>query len=426
MQTDAEVIDAWWRANDPTRTLRSDLAQFPCGQQVDISIIRLTRSSTQLASVNTRFGQIANALIALQFSSAPYTKYVVYYDGPVEPGDLRPGRERPLGARLRDRVPPGLRGGPAQHDRRARGDPHPRSGGPGSAEHVRGAGRRARLRRRLRHDVPVRRRDADHGAHAGHGTDDYYGHSGSWPDAQDSPWLVRLDRQVPLTVAIAGPGSVTADVPGLHCGADVHDDVERRDRARARRAARLGREARALGRRLQRERHVPRGRGSGADGVRPLRPEHVPADGRRRRSGRGAELAGGSRARHGARGPFPRTRRSASPPAPRRAGASRVGRRMPRDEAGVHAADDLGGERARCSSVAPPPAPRPTGPRPERATGSGGGPGEWSFRSRPWVGRPARAGRPGRRGGRGGRDRGGPMTPEHERLRPPVGGRKAP
>jgi hypothetical protein len=49
------------------------------------------------------------------------------------------------------------------------------------------------------------------------GRDDYYGHSASWTDVQDSPWLVQLDRQVPLTVGVTGPGSVTADVPGLQC-----------------------------------------------------------------------------------------------------------------------------------------------------------------------------------------------------------------
>jgi len=50
------------------------------------------------------------------------------------------------------------------------------------------------------------------------GRDDYYGHGGPWPDAQDSPWLVQLDRQAPFTLTISGSGSVAADVPGLQCG----------------------------------------------------------------------------------------------------------------------------------------------------------------------------------------------------------------
>jgi hypothetical protein len=50
-----------------------------------------------------------------------------------------------------------------------------------------------------------------------YGRDDYYGHSGAWPDAQDSPWLVRVDSQVPLALSVSGQGSVSADVPGLLC-----------------------------------------------------------------------------------------------------------------------------------------------------------------------------------------------------------------
>jgi hypothetical protein len=51
------------------------------------------------------------------------------------------------------------------------------------------------------------------------GRDDYYGHAGGWTDAQDSAWLVRLDAQAPLALTISGPGSVTANVPGLLCAA---------------------------------------------------------------------------------------------------------------------------------------------------------------------------------------------------------------
>ena len=49
------------------------------------------------------------------------------------------------------------------------------------------------------------------------GRDDYYGHSGAWLDVQDSPWLVQLDRQSPLSLAVSGSGQVEADVPGLLC-----------------------------------------------------------------------------------------------------------------------------------------------------------------------------------------------------------------
>ena len=51
------------------------------------------------------------------------------------------------------------------------------------------------------------------------GRNDYYGHAGGWLDAQDSLWLRLVTRQVPLTVGIAGPGSVESDIPGVECSA---------------------------------------------------------------------------------------------------------------------------------------------------------------------------------------------------------------
>ena len=216
MQADAESIDAWWRANDAARTLRSDLAPFPCGQQVDISMIRLSNSSGQLASVDTRFDRIADALVALQFSSN-FTKYVVYYDGPVEPeicgqgGSAREGlgfaivyvracAGVPLNTTVAHEVlhtigavaPGAPHMCPEPDDGHVCDDPHD-------------------MMYPFGDETPIIGLTLDTGR------DDYYGHSGSWPDTQDSPWLVRLDRQAPLTVAITGPGSVTADVPGLLC-----------------------------------------------------------------------------------------------------------------------------------------------------------------------------------------------------------------
>src|SRR5438105_5877144 len=43
--------------------------------------------------------------------------------------------------------------------------------------------------------------------------DDYYGHSGSWWDVQDSLWLSHLP-QLPLTLAVSGHGTLTATVSG--------------------------------------------------------------------------------------------------------------------------------------------------------------------------------------------------------------------
>jgi hypothetical protein len=51
------------------------------------------------------------------------------------------------------------------------------------------------------------------------GRDDYYSHSSTFGDAQDSAWLIHLDRQAQLPVNVSGPGAVVADVPGLRCEA---------------------------------------------------------------------------------------------------------------------------------------------------------------------------------------------------------------
>jgi hypothetical protein len=51
------------------------------------------------------------------------------------------------------------------------------------------------------------------------GHDDYYGHSGTWWDTQDSPWLLHLNEpQYTLTIDQgAGVASVTSDLPGVAC-----------------------------------------------------------------------------------------------------------------------------------------------------------------------------------------------------------------
>jgi hypothetical protein len=52
------------------------------------------------------------------------------------------------------------------------------------------------------------------------GHDDYYAHSGSWPDIQDSAWLRHLDAPPQhLSVSVSGSGRVTSDVPGVSCTA---------------------------------------------------------------------------------------------------------------------------------------------------------------------------------------------------------------
>jgi hypothetical protein len=47
--------------------------------------------------------------------------------------------------------------------------------------------------------------------------DDYYAHSGSWFDVQDSRWLLDATAQVQLSLSVSGSGFVTSGVNGQAC-----------------------------------------------------------------------------------------------------------------------------------------------------------------------------------------------------------------
>ena len=217
IETDWEAIDSWWRGQDPTRTPRADVAQFSCGLQLDLSSVKLRQSGAQIAAQEEPFDQVFDSLDSLGFTSQ-FTKYVVYYDGPVGNdnicgigGSLRGGfglavisvracsgvdtaqiaaheLTHTLGA-----VPAG-----APHDCAPPDDGH-------TCDNDR--------------DLMFPTTDGTplSGLILDPGRDDYYGHSGPWLDVQDSPWLVQLDRQSPFSLAISGSGQVEADVPGLLC-----------------------------------------------------------------------------------------------------------------------------------------------------------------------------------------------------------------
>lgn len=219
MQADAEQIDAWWRGQDPARTPRNDVASFSCGAQLDVTTVRIGRSSAQLAPLQGRFSAIVDALDEAGLASS-FTKYVVYYDGPASDGNVcGQGGSDSSGfgvAVVYFRSCPGVStAAVAAHE----------------LLHTFGA-----VSRSAPHDCP--------GENSGHtcdndadlmspaiggeplssklldpGRDDYYAHAGNWTDTQDSAWLVQLDAQAPLAVAVTGPGSVSADVPGLLCAA---------------------------------------------------------------------------------------------------------------------------------------------------------------------------------------------------------------
>jgi hypothetical protein len=223
METDWETIDSWWRGQDPTRTPRADLAQFSCGRQLDLSSVRLQQSSAQLAARETPFDEVFDSLDAQGFNSER-TKYIVYYDGPVGDdsvcgvgGTLSGGFglavvsvRACLGAQSAQSAQSAqIAAHEFLHTLGAVPDQAPHNCLPPDDGHT------CDNNRDLMY--PVTDGTPLSGLTLDPGRDDYYGHSGSWLDTQDSAWLIQLDRQSPLGLTISGSGQVESDVPGLLC-----------------------------------------------------------------------------------------------------------------------------------------------------------------------------------------------------------------
>jgi hypothetical protein len=218
MQTDAEAIDAWWRREDPTRTPRNDVAPLSCGLQLDLSVLRLGLSSTQLARADGRFGAVFSSLVDADFVSQ-HTKYIVYYDGLVADDRIcgqggSEGSGMGLAIVYLQACPGISTSAIVAHELLhtfgavPEGAPHdcPQPNDGHTCDNL------GDLMHPFLDEEPLETKLLDPGR------DDYYGHSARFSDSQDSPWLVQLDRQVQLPLTISGPGSVSADVPGLECG----------------------------------------------------------------------------------------------------------------------------------------------------------------------------------------------------------------
>jgi hypothetical protein len=218
---DLEEITSWWRGHDPAREPRFDLVAAACGRVPDVHVLRLPESQLALAPLAGRAGRITRSALALS-SASPFEKLLVYYDGPVAPGEsprCGQGGGEPDGAAtaivfvaacpaVRTEVVAAhelvhaLGGAPRQ------GPPHACAG---STLHVCDSA--------LDLLSPV----ASHGTlddlRLDSGNDDYYGHDGSWPDLQDSRWLRRIDGQVRLVLDLSGQGRVRSNLPGMNCRA---------------------------------------------------------------------------------------------------------------------------------------------------------------------------------------------------------------
>jgi len=224
MQTDAETIDLWWRGQDPTRTPRFDTLGFACGEQLDISIVRLPYTSAELMPVATRFPKIVAGLGAAGFTSE-FTKYLVYYDGPSDDGKVcGQGGGSPEGEGVAVVFVASCQDEPSSvtavhellHAMGALppGAPHACPFDPGHP-----CDSPLDVLAPTAHGTPLSGLTLD----VGH--DDYYAHGGTWFDLQDSRWLRHLDqREVHLSVKIIGAGTVASDVPGISCATSCGSD----------------------------------------------------------------------------------------------------------------------------------------------------------------------------------------------------------
>lgn len=224
--TDAAWIDQWWQTQDGARTPRFDFYPFPdCSSQfggLDIGFVRLPDPSSVYLATDTPGSRLETDLAS---ETSFTTKTLVYYDGPV--ADRQVCGESPIAQELGGMFgialvylnsdcglsPPGTGGSAAVatheliHNLGALPigapnectDPNKRRHPCDSAADV------LYPDFSLGETLDVLLLDVNH--------DDYYAHSGSWWDVQDSTWLEHLP-QFPLAVSTSGSGTVTVAMDG--------------------------------------------------------------------------------------------------------------------------------------------------------------------------------------------------------------------
>ena len=219
---DTASIDTWWAGQDPTRDVRFDQAVFSACTALDISFLKLPDTAAQVSSggAENAFGTMLTLLQQAGFTN-PYKRYLVYYDGPAPEVDVcgTGGGDFATGPGYAIVWLEGCPGVPtdgiAAHELLHAlgavpdGDPHTC---PGDTAHVCDNPLDVLYPYASGQPLSALFLDFNH--------DDYYGHSGSWPDIQDSAWLHLL--QVPqeaLGVAFSGAGHVTGNLPGIDCTA---------------------------------------------------------------------------------------------------------------------------------------------------------------------------------------------------------------
>ncbi len=247
--TDLSAIDGWWRAQDPTRAPRFDLAALGCTGlgALDISDVKLPHDTAYYnQTTSPRLALLRNDLVAAGFNDGN-KKYLVYYDQAqaatgtdcgsafvnahiggsdgyagvfIAPNLESSGSVRGCGSIEASFARGGYLAVVAAHelvhdlgalDTATPGPPHRC---PGDALHP--------------CDNPLDILTATPAAATldtailDYGHDDYYAHSGVWWDVQDSLWLRHLDvPEYALHVTVGAGGASVADLnqTSLSCAA---------------------------------------------------------------------------------------------------------------------------------------------------------------------------------------------------------------
>ena len=223
---DVASMAAWWTGQDPTRAPRFDQAVFPTGTCLDISFVRLADPSGALEGSSAAFQRLGIDLVNAGFGSL-YKRYLIYYDGPAVQTDVcgtgggdfnnGPGFAVVWLAGCANVPTDGVATHELIHALGALPTGAPNFCRPPATSSVdRGhpCDSTSDVLYPYSDGRPLQQLvlDVNH--------DDYYAHSGSWEDLQDSVWLSHLNApQVPLAVDLAGTGKVTSDLPGLDCSA---------------------------------------------------------------------------------------------------------------------------------------------------------------------------------------------------------------
>ena len=215
---EVDEVDAWWRREDSSRTPRFDRYADPCGPQLDLGVLRLAGATIGTTDVGRLFDVVSAELRGQPFSSD--TKYLVYYDGPSTSRicGIGGGFQDSFGVAIVFLGGCSSLGSTAQvavHELlhafgllAAGGPPHACPDDPGHVCDSTGD-----VLYIYAQPSPLSSFQLDVGR------DDYYLHGGPWWDLATSPWLLRVNEQLPLALRLDGRGRVSSDLPGLDCSA---------------------------------------------------------------------------------------------------------------------------------------------------------------------------------------------------------------